>query len=85
MEPLVLLRSTDLVQQEATAADPAADAAGSGAAAAAAAAAATSDCRELEFDVTLAPRLRCHTADTLYVLPRNSKEEVLSCCCCCFR
>ncbi|KAL8428335.1 hypothetical protein Efla_007476 [Eimeria flavescens] len=70
LEPLPLLRSTNLLQQQ------------HGAAAAAAAAAAggedeETECRELEFDLSAAPGLRCHTADTLYVLPRNSRDEVL--------
>ncbi|CDJ41958.1 NADPH-cytochrome p450 reductase, putative [Eimeria tenella] len=77
MEPLPLLRSTDLLQQDEDAATAAATAAAAKHPAAAAAAAADSDCRELEFDVSAAPGLRCHTADTLYVLPRNSNEEVL--------
>ena len=77
MESLPLLRSTNLLQQQ----SPTAAAAPAAAAASAAAAAAVGDeeetgCRELEFDVSEAPSLRCHTADTLYVLPRNKREDV---------
>ncbi|KAL8273137.1 hypothetical protein Esti_002895 [Eimeria stiedai] len=66
MESLPLLRSTNLLQQTKRPK-----------AAAAARDDEETECRELTFDLSEAPGLRCHTADTLYVLPRNKKDEVV--------
>ncbi|OEH76092.1 NADPH-cytochrome p450 [Cyclospora cayetanensis] len=69
MVPLPLLRTTDLMKRERLLSIPEATSAEVEAAGV--------ECRELEFDLSQAPRLRCQTADTLYVLPRNPPQEVL--------
>ncbi|KAL8442048.1 hypothetical protein Emed_007423 [Eimeria media] len=67
MESLPLLSSTSLLQQPRRS---------KGATAASAREDEETECRELTFDLSDAPSLRCHTADTLYVLPRNKRNEV---------